>query len=58
MSFRSAGICFIFQNIMLEVCLTVKANKMWLFDKRNHVTFEIISTSFFNPQKATLDIRT
>jgi len=32
---------------MSEVCLTVKANKMWLFDKRNHVTFKIISTSFF-----------
>jgi len=32
---------------MSEVCLTVKANKRWLFDNRNHVTFKIISRSFF-----------
>jgi len=47
MSFRSAGICLTFQNITSEVCLTLKANKMWLFYNRNHVTFKFISRSFF-----------
>jgi hypothetical protein len=37
MLFRSAGICFVFQNVMQEVHLTFKANKMWLFDNINYI---------------------